>query len=266
MRGNLLILVALIVCAAFLAWNDTKYKGTVQENCDDPSKSELVCGASGRGLRMQFVHSRSQASLLLGDAIHRTGAELEEAKANWHTMRMQQIIDCFFIVLYVALFVSAVSAPMRRSSHNGARLLGWVVFICILAAGAADYAEDAAIWQTLNPQAEDTFHPHSYAMVKWTLFYLTLGISSLFLLLYPMLGDFGEAIKGGSKWLRKIAGLFYLLGSIIGCIGLIQVGSGNNAQLLPLAFGGVVLGAPFFLLSFIVDLARARGLGRAKAG
>ena len=266
MRGNLLILVALIVCAAFLAWNDTKYKGTVQENCTDSSKRELVCGVSGRGLRMQFVRSRHQAILLLGDAIHGAGAELDEAKDNWKTMRRQQTIDCFFIVLYVALFVSAVSAPMRRSSHNGARLLGWSVFICILAAGAADYAEDAAIWQTLNPQAEDTFHPHYYAMVKWTLFYLTLAISSLFLLLYPKLGDFGEAIKGSSKWLRKIAGLFYLLGSIIGCIGVIQVGFNNNAHLLPLAFGGVVLGTPFFLLSFIVDLARPLGLSRAKVG
>ena len=179
---------------------------------------------------MQFVQSRHQAILLLGNALDAAGTELAEAKANWHTMRMQQIIDCFFIVLYVALFVSAVSAPMRRASDNVARLLGWSAFICILAAGAADYAEDAAIWQTLNPQAEDTFHPHSYAMVKWTLFYLTLGISSLFLLLYPKLGDFGETIRGLSKWLRKIAGLFYLVGSIIGCIGLIQVASRNNAQ------------------------------------
>ena len=266
MRGNLLILVALIVCAVFLTCNDKKYKGTVQENCADPSKNELVCGVSGRGLRMQFVRSRHQTSLLLGDAIHGTGDERDQAKANWHTMRVQQIIDCFFIVLYVALFVSAVSAPMRRSSHNVARLLGWSVLICILAAGAADYAEDGAIWQTLNPRAEDTFHPHSYAMVKWTLFYLTLGISSLFLLLYPRLGDFGETIKGSSKWLRKIAGLFYLVGSIIGCIGVIQLGLDNNAHLLPLAFGGVVLGAPFFLLSFIVDLARPQGLSRAEAG
>jgi hypothetical protein len=255
MRGNLLILVVLIVCAAFLAWNDTKYKGIVQENCADSSKSELVCGVSGRGLRMEFVRSRHQAILLLGDPIHGTTDEKDEAKANWHTMRVQQIIDGFFIVLYVALFVSAVSAPMRRSSHNGARLLGWSVFICILVAGAADYAEDAAVWHTLNLQTEDAFHPHSYAMVKWTLFYLALGISSLFLLLYPKLGDFGEAIKDASKWLRRIAGFFYLIGSVIGCIGVIQVASSNNAHLLPLAFGGVVLGAPLFLLSFIVDLA-----------
>lgn len=258
MRGNLLILIALIVCAIFLNCNDKKYKGTVQETCPDPSERELVCGVSGRGLRMQFVRSRHEANLLLGDPIQGAADEKDEAKANWHTMRVQQIIDAFFIVLYVALFISAVSIPMRRSSHNGARLLGWSVFICILVAGAADYAEDAAIWQTLNLRVEDTFHPHPYAMVKWTLFYLTLGISSLFLLLYPKLGDFGEAIKATSKWLRKIAGLFYLVGSIVGCIGLIQVSSSNNGQLLPLAFLGVVSGAPLFLLSFIVDLTPTR--------
>lgn len=270
MGRNLLILIALIACSFLLRCNE-RYKG------NDPAKDHLVQNLPNRGVVMQFTQSREQVIALLGNPDEKDptspdgkSAEARNAEANWATMVRQQYIDFVFIPLYWALFFFALSGPMRRSGNGAGRILGRLAAICITAAAIADYVEDFAILHVLG-KGEGNFWPCNYAAMKWTFFYLTIGISSLLFLFYPKLGSFSGTQEGGPSWLRWTTaglrwttGFAFLAGSIEALIAIpIILSSQRNGEWLARAQKlGIVLGFLLLLLFFVVSWIAERVIHR----
>lgn len=270
MGRNLLILIALIACSFLLRCNE-RYKG------NDPAKDHLVQNLPNRGVVMQFTQSREQVIALLGNPDEKDptspdgkSAEARNAEANWATMVRQQYIDFVFIPLYWALFFFALSGPMRCSGNGAGRILGRLAAICITAAAIADYVEDFAILHVLG-KGEGNFWPCNYAAMKWTFFYLTIGISSLLFLFYPKLGSFSGTQEGGPSWLRWTTaglrwttGFAFLAGSIEALIAIpIILSSQRNGEWLARAQKlGIVLGFLLLLLFFVVSWIAERVIHR----
>jgi len=223
MRQNLSILIALILCSLILGIHGAGF------HRPETKQDFEVSGILQPGMKMQLVHAPTQVANLLGNPHDEVRENADIASKNWGNMREQQFMDFLFILLYWALFVFVVSACMRESNNGMGRLLGWLVLICITVAAVADEAEDAAILHVLQGGTGD-FWPYHYCLTKWGFYFLALGFSSALFLGYPKFGDFSLS-KERSRW-RKITGVLFLSGAVLGVSGVLTIVEWGNGFLL----------------------------------
>lgn len=244
MRRNLTILLALILWSILMIIN-VRFEAPKEQF--GPT-GQLISGITNPGLVMQFVHTQEQVFHLLGDPGPKH--DKEPWAANQKVMRQQQYLDFVFIVLYWGLFVFVVSPPMRQSKNRLAQRLGWLALICITVAAIADYVEDAAILSAINLPNTSNFWPYHYAIVKWSFFFITLGLSSPLFLLYPKFGNF-TLLTTWTKWPRLITGPAFLAGSILGLIGIASILARQNGVFLKYAEAALLAGFLSLLVFFL---------------
>lgn len=137
---------------------------------------------------------------------------MEPGDMNRQVVRELQYLDFVYIPLYWAFFYFAIAGAFSDSGpgHGLAKALRVVISI----AAVADYLEDAAIFNALDPTYRGALWPFPFGFTKWLFFFLALACAGSLLVRYAKRGSFytpPSRLDSVAGWLSGLA----LLGSAL---------------------------------------------------
>src|SRR6267378_2315424 len=203
-------------------------------------KTKGKCGIAASGLAMEFASSVPDVN----DALTPETEVHPDSVLKSHIIR-QQYLDFVFIALYWSVFFLIIGRSLIQSPARTARILGWLVCVCISVAAIADVLEDVAILIALG--GGQSIWPLWFGVPKWTFYFLTMGFSAALFFLRP--GSVFRVTPGpGFSLLVSASGVLLMAGSAAGLTGLAMF-------LLSCKCGGIIgLAASFTGLPVIVLL------------
>jgi len=226
MRRHFVLLFSLVVWALLMGFAGSRLPKTD------------VKGISGAGLAMEFAQSQQDVDAILSPS----DPELPAYKS---TLVRLQGFDVVFIGLYWAVFFFTLAGPMSHSRVKEWRVLGLVARCCITVAALSDLAEDFGIVSLIGPFGLPHVWPFWFAVVKWTLIFVTLLLVAPYLIFCPSLFPAAKPRQGWVDGVVYGSAAFFGAAAFCGIAGVIGRFSDCGQLLLP---GSLFMATGFLLL------------------